>query len=232
MAPNATGNVVRGNIIGSRRTARRRRLDRMASSSASQPRALIEGNTIRNAGVYGIGLIQKDVLWVRLSQNIISDMAGPAIYLAPDPADPSAEPTTCCLSRASPPRPLATPAARACRAPPLRSTARRARRARADCRSPTWAQPSFATIPAGVPQSLLQLARLLPRCRLTRRTTPRPSRPTLQRPMDRRLLRHRHRHRHRHRQRPRPPPTTRSAVPSPAGAPQLRRRLLARAGWR
>ena len=46
---------------------------------------VIEGNIIRNAGRYGIGLTQQDVLWVTFSRNIITDMSGPAIFLAAEP---------------------------------------------------------------------------------------------------------------------------------------------------
>jgi CSLREA domain-containing protein len=84
MAPNATGNVVRGNIIG------------VAPNGDAAPmtgwgiklrwgavRQTIANNTIRNAALGGIGLVQNTVYNVRISRNIVTDTNGPAIYLAP-----------------------------------------------------------------------------------------------------------------------------------------------------
>ncbi len=90
MSSNSTGNVIRNNTIGESPLGQAAPLNRYGINVRQRTTAhLIEGNVIRNAGVYGIGLTQKDVLWVRISRNIITDMAGPAIYLAPDPSDPS-----------------------------------------------------------------------------------------------------------------------------------------------
>ncbi len=84
MAPNATGNVVRGNIIG------------VAPNGDAAPltgwgiklrwgakHETIAGNTIRNAALGGIGLVQNTVYNIRISRNIVTDTNGPAIYLAP-----------------------------------------------------------------------------------------------------------------------------------------------------
>ena len=50
---------------------------------------MIEANIIRNAAVYGVALMGSDIVRIRISQNIITDMSGPAIYLAPNPNNPS-----------------------------------------------------------------------------------------------------------------------------------------------
>ncbi len=84
MAPNATGNVVQGNVIG------------VAPDGTAAPltgwgiklrwaakHETIKGNTIRNAALGGIGLVQNSVYNVRISRNIVTDTNGPAIYLAP-----------------------------------------------------------------------------------------------------------------------------------------------------
>jgi CSLREA domain-containing protein len=90
MSPNATGNIIRGNVIGESPQGEPAPLGRDGIVVRLNTRShLIEGNTIRNAGRYGIGLIQKDVLWIRLSRNIISDMSGPAIFLIADPGNPA-----------------------------------------------------------------------------------------------------------------------------------------------
>ena len=84
MAPNATGNVVKGNIIG------------VAPNGDPAPltgwgiklrwgakHETVSGNTIRNAALGGVGLVQNTVYNIRISRNIVSDTNGPAIYLAP-----------------------------------------------------------------------------------------------------------------------------------------------------
>ncbi|MCY7416894.1 MAG: right-handed parallel beta-helix repeat-containing protein [Chloroflexi bacterium] len=84
MAPNATGNVVRGNIIG------------VAPNGDAAPLTgwgiklrwaakyeVISGNTIRNAALGGIGLTQDNVYNVRISRNIVTNTNGPAIFLTP-----------------------------------------------------------------------------------------------------------------------------------------------------
>ena len=92
MAPNAQGNMVRGNIIG--------------LSPLGQPAPLsgwgikfdtIVGNSVHNAAAGGIGLLtttntgspQPPAYNITISQNIVSDTLGPAIYLMPTLADPT-----------------------------------------------------------------------------------------------------------------------------------------------
>jgi CSLREA domain-containing protein len=84
MAPNATGNVVRGNIIGVTPNGDAAPLTgwgiKLRWSSKHQT---IAGNTIRNAALGGIGLVQNTVYNIIISRNIVTDTNGPAIYLAP-----------------------------------------------------------------------------------------------------------------------------------------------------
>jgi hypothetical protein len=48
----------------------------------------IVGNVIHNTANGGIGLLEYNVRNVRISQNIVTDTSGPAIYLAPNPSNP------------------------------------------------------------------------------------------------------------------------------------------------
>jgi CSLREA domain-containing protein len=90
MSPNSSGNIIRNNIIGETPAGQPAFIGRDGIVARINTRShLIEGNTIRNATRYGIALSQKDVLWVRVTRNVISDMVGQAIYFAPDPADPT-----------------------------------------------------------------------------------------------------------------------------------------------
>jgi CSLREA domain-containing protein len=90
MSPNSAGNTARNNVIGESPLGQPAPLGRYGINVRNNSRShIIEGNTIRNAVTYGIALLQKDVLWVRISRNIITDMTGTAIYLAPDPNNPS-----------------------------------------------------------------------------------------------------------------------------------------------
>jgi PKD repeat protein len=90
MSPTSTGNVFRNNIIGQSPLGQPAPLGRYGINvRVSTKSHVIEGNIIRNAAIYGIALTQKNVLWIRISRNIITDMSGPAIYLEPDPNDPS-----------------------------------------------------------------------------------------------------------------------------------------------
>jgi CSLREA domain-containing protein len=90
MSINSTGNIIRNNIIGQSPLGQAAPLGRDGIVARLNTRShTIQGNTVRNAGRYGIGLTQPDVLWVRVSQNIVTDMSGPAIYLAPNPSDPT-----------------------------------------------------------------------------------------------------------------------------------------------
>ena len=84
MAPNATGNVLQGNIIGVAPNGDPAPLTGWGIKLRWQAaHETISGNTIRNAALGGIGLVQNTVYNVRISRNIVSDTSGPAIYLAP-----------------------------------------------------------------------------------------------------------------------------------------------------
>ena len=90
MSPTSTGNTIRNNVIGESPLGQAAPLGRYGIDVRTHTKTgFIEGNIIRNAAVYGIGLVQFDVMWFRLSQNIITDMSGPAIYLQPNPNNPS-----------------------------------------------------------------------------------------------------------------------------------------------
>jgi CSLREA domain-containing protein len=87
---NETGNVVQGNVIGQSPLGQAAPLGRYGVNFRVHARDhTIVGNTIRNAAVYGIALNGPDIVHIRMSQNIITDMSGPAIYLAPDPNNPT-----------------------------------------------------------------------------------------------------------------------------------------------
>jgi hypothetical protein len=86
MSPNSTGNIIRNNIIGVSPRGEAAPLGRYGINIRNSTRThFVEGNTIRNTGSYGIALNQKDVLWIRMSRNIISDTTAAAIFLAVDP---------------------------------------------------------------------------------------------------------------------------------------------------
>lgn len=90
MSSNSTGNIIRNNVIGESPLGQAAPLTRTGIVARLNTRShTIEGNIVRNAGRYGIGLTQADVLWVRLSRNIITDMTGPAIFLQPNSANPN-----------------------------------------------------------------------------------------------------------------------------------------------
>lgn len=50
---------------------------------------VVADNLVANAADGGIGLLEHNVMQVRISRNIVTGTAGPPIYLAPDPANPS-----------------------------------------------------------------------------------------------------------------------------------------------
>ncbi len=86
MSPNSTGNIVRNNLIGESPQGQPAPFNRYGIHVRNATKShVVEGNTIRNGGIYGIGLTNHNVLWIKLSRNIISDMNGTAIYLAPNP---------------------------------------------------------------------------------------------------------------------------------------------------
>jgi hypothetical protein len=90
MTSNSSGNIIRGNTIGESPLGQPAPFTRygIVVREASKSH-IIEDNTIRNGGVYGIALLHKDVLWVKMSRNVISDLTGQAIYLAPNPNNSS-----------------------------------------------------------------------------------------------------------------------------------------------
>ena len=89
MSANATGNVVRNNVIGESPLGELAPLAGYGVVARQNTRShVIEGNVIRNAAAGGIGLTHHGVRFVRMSRNLVSGTAGPAIYLAPNPANP------------------------------------------------------------------------------------------------------------------------------------------------
>lgn len=84
MAPNATGNVVKGNLIGVSPRGEAAPLTGWGVKVRwGTKHDTIANNTIRNAASGGIGLVQDTVYNIRISRNIVTDTSGPAIYLAP-----------------------------------------------------------------------------------------------------------------------------------------------------
>jgi len=87
MSHNATGNIIRNNIIGESPLGEAAPLTRWGIvARLSTESHLIEGNTISNTPFGGIGLTHPAVRFVRITRNIVTDTDGPAIYLAPDPS--------------------------------------------------------------------------------------------------------------------------------------------------
>jgi CSLREA domain-containing protein len=93
MMPNALRNTVRGNTIGVSPLGEAAPLTGWGIKIRIGTRFdVIEGNTIRNAALGGIGLIQSNVQNIRVSRNIVNNTNGPGIELygvpGPDPNDP------------------------------------------------------------------------------------------------------------------------------------------------
>jgi CSLREA domain-containing protein len=93
MMANSRNNVVRNNVIGVSPLGQAAPLSRWGMQVRINTRDhLIQGNTIRNAALGGIGLIEDNVQNIRISQNIVGNSHGPAIELlgvpGPDPNDP------------------------------------------------------------------------------------------------------------------------------------------------
>jgi CSLREA domain-containing protein len=89
MSSNATGNIIRNNIIGMSPTGQAAPITRYGIVARLSTRThLIEGNLIRNTANYGIAITHPAVRFVRLSRNIIMDTNAAPIFLAPDPANP------------------------------------------------------------------------------------------------------------------------------------------------
>lgn len=82
MWDNETGNEVRNNTIGVSPLGQAAPLARYGINVRNAAHGhTIVGNIIKNAGTYGIALIQKDDAAIEISRNIITDMAGRAIFL-------------------------------------------------------------------------------------------------------------------------------------------------------
>jgi PKD repeat protein len=82
MWANQTGDIVRNNTIGLSPLGQTAPLARYGVNIRNGAHNhTIVGNTIRNAGTYGIALIQKDDSAIEISQNIIKDMSGRPVFL-------------------------------------------------------------------------------------------------------------------------------------------------------
>lgn len=90
MAPNAVENEVRGNTIGEAPSGEAAPLTGWGVKIRwGTKRDVISNNTIRNAALGGVGLVQDTVYNIRISRNIVTDTSGPAIYLAPQSGNPT-----------------------------------------------------------------------------------------------------------------------------------------------
>lgn len=90
MAPNAKRNEFRNNVIGVSPLGEPAPIGRWGVRLRwGAQYDIVFGNIIRNAASGGVGLTQNTVYNIRISQNIITDTNGPAIYLAPDPSNPT-----------------------------------------------------------------------------------------------------------------------------------------------
>jgi CSLREA domain-containing protein len=90
MAANATGNIIRNNVVGQSPLGQAAPLTRDGIVARENMKGgLIEGNTVRNAGRYGIGITNWNVFFVKVTRNIVTDMSGPAIFFMADPSDAS-----------------------------------------------------------------------------------------------------------------------------------------------
>ncbi len=86
MSPNSTGNIIRNNIIGESPRGEAAPVGRYGINIRNSSRShFVEGNIIRNTGSHGIALTQKDVLWIRISRNIVTNTSAMAIFLAVNP---------------------------------------------------------------------------------------------------------------------------------------------------
>ncbi|MEP7377971.1 MAG: PKD domain-containing protein [Chloroflexota bacterium] len=90
MMSNSTGNVIRGNTVGESPYGEAAPMSRWGIFlQFSAKFNTVERNIFRNAGLGGIGLIDFNDRNITISRNVITDTSGPAIYLAPDPNNPS-----------------------------------------------------------------------------------------------------------------------------------------------
>jgi len=82
MMPNETGNVVLDNTIGVSPLGQAAPLLQYGVHFRTHAKGdQVIGNTIRNAGVYGIALMGSDIVNILISHNIITNMSGAAIHL-------------------------------------------------------------------------------------------------------------------------------------------------------
>ena len=80
--PNETGNIVSNNIIGLSPKGEAAPYDRYGVGFRVHAHDhQIIGNTIYNAGVYGIAINGSDITHITISKNIINNMTGTAIFL-------------------------------------------------------------------------------------------------------------------------------------------------------
>jgi CSLREA domain-containing protein len=87
MAPNAKYNEVRNNLIGIAPNGQAAVLGQYGVRLLWQAQwEIVQGNTIRNAGWGGIGMTMNTVYNTRLSQNIVTNSTGPAIFATWDAA--------------------------------------------------------------------------------------------------------------------------------------------------
>jgi len=84
--PNSSGNIIRNNIVGESPLGQAAPLARygIRGRNATTDHFFLN-NIVKNAGIYGIALSDDGIRRIKISQNIITDMTGQAIYLSPDP---------------------------------------------------------------------------------------------------------------------------------------------------
>jgi len=87
---NATGNIVRGNIIGRSPLGQAAPLQRYGIYFTNGTFGdTAEANIIDNVGAGGVEILDAASVNIRISQNLVFDTNGPAIYLRPDQTDPT-----------------------------------------------------------------------------------------------------------------------------------------------
>ncbi len=98
MAPDAQGNIIRGNFIGQSPLGQAAPMSGWGVKLRWSTRFdTVVGNTIRNAKAGGVGLLTTNngggaispAYNITISQNIVSDTKGPAIYLQPSQTNPA-----------------------------------------------------------------------------------------------------------------------------------------------
>ena len=87
---NSTGNIVRGNIIGRSPQGQAAPLQRYGIYFTNNTHGdTAEANIIDNTAAGGIEILDPASANIRISQNLVFNTNGPAIYLTPDPTNPS-----------------------------------------------------------------------------------------------------------------------------------------------